>query len=82
VDDQIKIKVTSATIHSRVVSETKVKSTLQAKINYTTAVFEWVPPPVTRDSLGLVGQQSFDNDYYYICVAPNLWARQLLMKGW
>ena len=46
------------------------------------AVFEWVDPPLTRNSTGTIGQMSFDDDYFYICVATNVWARQFLLKGW
>lgn len=43
---------------------------------------EYVSVPETRDSYGIPGQMSFDDDYFYLCVAPNRWARILLMKGW
>lgn len=43
--------------------------------------FEWVEPPATRNSPGIPGQMSFDDDYLFICVAPNLWARTILTKG-
>lgn len=71
-----------------VVSKNEEIHTLQSRevvnltINYTQAVFEYVPPPPTRDSQGIPGQQSFDDDYHYICVAPNRWARTILTKGW
>jgi hypothetical protein len=51
-------------------------------VNNIEAVFGYVPPPPTRDSPGIPGQQSFDDDFHYICVAPNLWARSILTKGW
>ena len=43
---------------------------------------QYTDVPLTRDSYGVTGQQAFDDDYFYICVAPNKWARTLLMKGW
>lgn len=43
--------------------------------------FEWVDPPITRNSPGTPGQMSFDDDYFYICVAQDLWARTILTKG-
>ena len=43
---------------------------------------EYVPVPETRDSEGMPGAMSFDDDYFYLCVAPNRWARTMLMKGW
>ena len=50
-------------------------------INYQEAIFGYVDPPETRDSPGIPGQQSFDDDYHYICVALNRWARTPLEKG-
>lgn len=50
-------------------------------INYQEAVFGYVDPPETRDSPGIPGQQSFTDDYHFICVAPNRWARTPLEKG-
>jgi len=43
--------------------------------------FEWVDPPTTRNSPGIPGQASFSDDYFYICVAQDLWARTILTKG-
>lgn len=48
-----------------------------------TSKIEWkLPPPATRNSEGLAGQVSYDDDYYYICVNINTWGRIPILKGW
>lgn len=48
-----------------------------------TSKIEWkLPPPETRNSEGLAGQVSYDDDYYYICVNTNTWGRIPILKGW
>jgi hypothetical protein len=80
--DALKIKIRDTQVKAIVRNGTTTKVNLSLKAVYTTAVFQWVEPPATRNSLGVVGQQSFDDDYYYLCVGTNQWARTLLMKGW
>ena len=60
----------------------KAREVLNVTIEYNNIEFSYVPPPPTRDSPGIPGQQSFDDDYHYICVSPNRWARTILTKGW
>ena len=55
---------------------------MHGDVIYQTMKFEWVAPPATRDSYGEPGQMSYSDDYFYLCVAPNLWARTILAKGW
>lgn len=38
-------------------------------------VINWASPPATKISTGTAGEISYDNDYLYICVAPNSWKR-------
>jgi len=35
-------------------------------------------PPVTSSSPGITGEYAWDNDYMYMCVAPNTWKRTVL----
>jgi hypothetical protein len=37
-----------------------------------------VMPPVSSTGSGIVGQFSYDSDYFYVCVALNLWKRTSL----
>ena len=62
--------------------EEKFNVFMRGDVVYNTMVFEWVAPPETRDSFGIPGQMSYSDDYFYLCVAPNLWARTILAKGW
>jgi len=62
--------------------EDNITVTFDAMINYTLLEFTWVQPPATRNSLGTVGQMSFDNDYVYICYATDSWGRWIITKGW
>lgn len=37
---------------------------------------DWIlPPPVSTNATGIPGQRSYDDDYIYICIQPNLWKR-------
>lgn len=80
------IEVTSIEENLSIVSETTEIQTIESSnvvsINITQGVFEWVNPPLTRNSQGSIGQMSYDDDYLYVCTAPNSWARQYLLKGW
>ena len=51
---------------------------IQSQLNMK---LEWVLPPVTRNSVGTPGQIAFEDDYFFICVAQDLWARTILTKG-
>lgn len=44
--------------------------------------FSRVTPPLSKNSSGIVGQYTFNTDYYYICTSPNLWARIPLDYNW
>lgn len=35
----------------------------------------WVSPPASSNSSGVVGQKSYDSDYFYVCVATDTWKR-------
>lgn len=80
------IEVTSIEENLSIVSETTEIENLESSnvisLNITQGVFEWVQPPATRNSQGTIGQMSYDDDYFYVCVNTNSWARQYLLKGW
>lgn len=38
----------------------------------------WVAPPASATSQGTTGDNAFDNDYFYVCVATNTWKRVAL----
>lgn len=63
------------------IQEDVLQIEMDATINYNILNFQWVDPPLTRNSPGTPGQMSFDDDYFYICVAQDLWARTILTKG-
>lgn len=63
------------------VSKNEININLEGQVIMNQLKFEWVEPPVTRNSPGIPGQASFDDDYFFICVSPNLWARTILSKG-
>ena len=64
------------------INEDVIDVQIQGDIFFSLIKHEYVNVPETRDSYGIPGQMSFDDDYFYLCVAPNRWARILLMKGW
>ena len=55
---------------------------IQGDIVFNQLTHSWVDVPAGRDSSGTPGEMSFDDDYLYICVGPNRWARIMLTKGW
>lgn len=64
-----------------VIDNNELNVELNATVNYNIMQFQWVEPPATRNSPGVAGQMSFNDDYIFVCVAPNLWARAILTKG-
>ena len=36
---------------------------------------QYVDPPTTSRSTGIMGQRALDEEYFYICVATDLWGR-------
>lgn len=75
------LKTTTETVRAKI-SQQNITAKISGGMNFNTLVFEWVAVPPTRNSPGIAGQMSYDDDYFYLCVAPNLWARTMLMKGW
>lgn len=75
------LKTTEDTVKA-IITEHKITAQITGNINFTTLVFEWVAVPLTRNSFGTPGQMSYDDDYFYLCVATSNWARTMLMKGW
>lgn len=63
------------------VKKNDVNIDLNAQIIMNQLKFEWVDPPETRNSPGIPGQASFSDDFFYICVAQDVWARTILTKG-
>lgn len=35
----------------------------------------WVTPPATATSSGTAGQVAYDDSYFYVCTATNVWNR-------
>jgi len=44
--------------------------------------FTRVNPPTGSNSAGIVGQQTFDANFFYICTLPNRWSRIPLENNW
>jgi hypothetical protein len=63
------------------IQEEVIQVDMVATVNYNVLDFQWVDPPATRNSPGTPGQMSFNDDYFFICVAQDLWARTILTKG-
>jgi hypothetical protein len=42
----------------------------------------WVAAPATKTSSGTAGQVAYDNNYFYICTATNIWERIPIATNW
>jgi hypothetical protein len=42
----------------------------------------FVTPPIAQDSTGVVGQWSYDSNYFYKCVATDTWVRTAVESTW
>lgn len=45
------------------------------EVEQAVAAGRWVAAPLAWNSTGLAGQEAYDANYYYICVATNTWRR-------
>lgn len=41
---------------------------------------EIITPPATSTSFGIPGQYAYDNNYFYICILPNVWRKTSLVN--
>ena len=79
--DEIEVEFADDIIEGEVIEDV-IEVEITGNVVMNLVKHEYVEKPATRDSPGTVGQQSFDDDYLYICVAPNLWGRVAILKGW
>lgn len=42
----------------------------------------WVTAPVAKNSTGTAGAFAYDDNYFYVCVATNTWARTPIARTW
>ncbi|GAB1371204.1 hypothetical protein MASR1M45_12660 [Candidatus Kapaibacterium sp.] len=60
----------------------KLDVKFRGEVKHTQIQFTWADVPETRNSPGIPGQMSMDDDNVYICYAPDKWGKMLIMKGW